>query len=68
MSDVIDGAMSMSVGVELFVGIAAVVLGVIGIVSRTPAVVLVGLLGVGAGMCLSGAAHGARVFARAHPR
>jgi hypothetical protein len=59
----IDEAIEAAAGGDLMVGIGAVVLGILALLGLAPAtLVLVGYLGVGAALLLSGSAFGARMF------
>lgn len=59
----IDETISLTAGGEVFVGIGAVVLGILALLGLDPVtLVLVGYLGVGAAVLLSGSAFGARMF------
>lgn len=61
---VIDEAMGLSAGGEVFVGIGGVVLGILSLLAIQPdTLVLVGLLGVSATVLMGGSAFGARMFA-----
>jgi hypothetical protein len=59
----IDETIGLSSGGEVFMGIGAVVLGILSLLGLDPVIlVLVGYLGVGAAVLLSGSAFGARMF------
>jgi hypothetical protein len=62
MREAIDEVLDVTAAGDVLVGLAAIVLGVIGLLAATPAIpVLIGFIGVGTLALLAGAAYGARM-------